>query len=382
MLGRSRPSASDYLIASAALALAVFGTVASPDDAGFAAIALTVCQTAPLVYRRHAPGAVLAVIIAATATYFVIDGPFVTTAFLGLMLAIYAIAAYGSERAGRFGVAATAVGMVGFFALGAALGRDVNVIDGLVHLGVVGVAWVLGDRAKTRRAYTRSLEERAAQAERNRAMEAAAAVATERTRIARELHDVVAHSVSTMVLHAAAAKQVLDANPRAARESLDLIEDTGRGTVGELRTILQALRTDDDGDRELRPQSGVAAIEGLVESMRAAGVEVEMKMEGTERPLPASVDLSAYRIVQEALTNTIKHSGARRAEVVVRFSDNHLLLQVTDDGRRPTRTPGNGFGLLGMRERVELLGGRIQAGRRTNGGFEVLAILPLTGIDH
>lgn len=376
-----RPSTPDYLVAGSALALALSGMLISPDDAGPGALVLTVAQAVPLVYRRHAPGPVLVVVLAATVAYFVIEGPFVTTAFLGLVVAVYAIAAYGSERTARIGVAATGMGVLLLFVVDAALGRDVNAMDAIAYLGLVGIAWVLGDRAKTRRAYTRSLEERADQAERAREMETAAAAAAERTRIARELHDVVAHSVSTMVLHAAAAKQVLDGDPQAARDSLDLIEDTGRGAVGELRTVLHALRADEDGgDEELRPQPGVTAVTGLVERARAAGIEVDSKVEGAAQPLPASVDMSAYRIVQEALTNTLKHSGARRAEVVIRYSGDQLLIHVTDDGRGPPEgSTDAGFGLAGMRERVELLGGRIHAGARNSGGFEVLAVLPIKG---
>lgn len=380
MKEQNRPALSDYLVAMVVLAIASFGLLISPDDAGFAAIVLTVAQCAPLVYRRLAPEPVLGIVIVATVAYFAIDAPFVTSAFLGLMVAVYATASYSTERNGRIGLATTATAVVALFAVHALMGRDVNVVDSIIYLALVAAAWVLGDRARTRRAFTRSLEERAVQAETTRALEAAAAAAAERTRIARELHDVVGHSVSTMVLHAGAAKQVLEHDPYAARASLDLIEDTGRAAVGELRTILHALRVDEDaGQEDLHPQRGLDAIEDLVERTRAAGIETEVNVEGTRRELSSSVDLSAYRIVQEALTNTIKHSHARRAEVVVRFDEDHLLLQITDDGRGPSPVGVPGFGLAGMRERAELLDGKIETRRRSGGGFEVVAVLPLGG---
>lgn len=378
MFSNYRPAPADYLITGIVLALALLGLVLTPDPAGPTAVALTFIQALPLLGRREAPAPVLAVILAATAAYFLLDAPFVTTAFLGLLVAVYSIASYADATTARIGVGASVVSVLGFLAIDALLGRDVIVFDAVAHAGVIAVAWVLGDRAKTRRAYTRSLEERAAQAEKARMMESAAAVATERTRIARELHDVVAHSVSTMVLHAAAAKQVLEEDPAAARGSLDLIENTGRGAVAELRTVVQALRTEEDeGGEVLRPQPRVASIAELVERTEAAGVELELTVEGETRPLPSSVDVSAYRVVQESLTNMIKHSRAGRGEVIVRYSEDHLVVHVTDEGRGAEATATPGFGIAGMRERVELLGGRFHAGTRPAGGFEVLASFPI-----
>lgn len=239
-------------------------------------------------------------------------------------------------------------------------------------------AWVMGDRARTKRQYLETLEDRAQLLERERETEVEAAAAAERTRIARELHDVIAHGVSVIVLHARGARELLDQDPAATRRSLELIEHTGREALGELRTVVGALRTDGRRDA-LEPQPGLLHLRELVRRTEEAGLAVTVTVEGQVSPLPLAVDLSAYRIVQEALANTLKHSTARNADVVVRYGDDHLLIQVTDAGtRRESSEPGGGHGIVGMRERVALLNGHIETGPRPEGGYEVLAVLPLT----
>jgi signal transduction histidine kinase len=205
---------------------------------------------------------------------------------------------------------------------------------------------------------------------------AAAAVAQERARLARELHDVVAHSVSVMVVQAGAAEQVLAGDPERARAPLQSIQATGRQTVVELRRLLGILR---EGDHELAtaPQPSLAQLDGLLEDARNAGVAVSATVEGTPRPLPPSIDLSAYRIVQEGLTNVIKHAGQATAQVRVCYLDHVLELQVTDDGPGSPDEESSGHGLLGVRERVALFGGSFQAGNRAEGGFGLRALLPL-----
>jgi len=263
-------------------------------------------------------------------------------------------------------------------ALAANFWPGMSLAEGVAVLLLFLVAWVLGDRMRARRAYTAALEERARQLERERERDAEAATVAERTRIARELHDVVAHGVSVIVLHARAAKEVMGTDRAAAQRSLELIENTGRQALTELRTVLGALRTDDSERDERQPQPGLADLDRLVTEVREAGLSVELVTEGEPRPLPPGVAVSAYRIVQEALTNTVKHSTADKARVVVRYGDEQLLVHVTDDGPPRHATTGTGHGLVGMRERVSLFGGRLEVGPRGDGGFDVLAVLPVT----
>jgi signal transduction histidine kinase len=210
--------------------------------------------------------------------------------------------------------------------------------------------------------------------QRQREDEAQRAVAEERARLARELHDVVAHAVSMVVVQAEAG--AASGPPGRVEEAFDAIADTGRTALSELRRLLGVLRSPEEaGPRQ--PQPGVAQLEPLVESVRRAGLPVELRIEGTGRPLPPGVDLSAYRIVQEALTNSVKHAGPARASVLLRYGDRDLELEVVDDGRglRSSTTPGHG--LAGMRERTALLGGDLDVGPAPGGGFAVRARLPL-----
>ncbi|EST39013.1 hypothetical protein N566_04355 [Streptomycetaceae bacterium MP113-05] len=253
------------------------------------------------------------------------------------------------------------------------------------------LAWVMGDSLRTRRAYYEQLEERAARLEKEREAQAKVAVAAERARIARELHDVVAHNVSVMVVQADGAAYVLDSTPEQARQALQTISGTGRQALAEMRRLLGVLRTGDgeqqrDGD-EYVPQPGVEQLADLVDQVRDTGVPVRFAIEGTPRPLPSGVELTAYRIVQEALTNTRKHGGPRAgANVRLTYGDGELALLAEDDGRGAQAdlyedggTDGLGQGLIGMRERVGMVGGRLRAGPRPDGGFRISAVLPLRG---
>jgi signal transduction histidine kinase len=255
------------------------------------------------------------------------------------------------------------------------------VIDLLSNYAVFATAWVLGDNMRQRRERVRSLEERAELAEQSREEEARRAVAAERTRIARELHDVVAHSVSVMVVQAGAARRVLEHSPEQAAEAMTQIEAAGRQSLNEMRRLLGVLRRDDDRSFGRDPQPSVEHLDVLVNQVREAGLPVELVVEGEPRPLAAGVDLSAYRIVQEALTNTLKHGGpAARAEVRICYAGDVIEVVVADDGRGSdsdrSDDPG-GHGLVGMRERVTLFGGDLQARNRPGGGFVVRATLPL-----
>ncbi|MFC9754447.1 sensor histidine kinase [Streptomyces sp. NPDC056921] len=248
------------------------------------------------------------------------------------------------------------------------------------------LAWVLGDSMRTRRAYFSQLEERAARLEREREAQSKVAVAAERARIARELHDVVAHNVSVMVVQADGAAYVMDAAPDQAKQALETISSTGRQALAEMRRLLGVLRTGDAQESgEYVPQPDVDQIEDLIDQVRQAGLAVDFKIEGTPRPLPSGVELTAYRIVQEALTNTRKHGGPDAgASVRLVYFDDGLGLLIEDDGRGAAHelyedggADGAGHGMIGMRERVGMVGGTLDAGPRPGGGFRISALLPL-----
>ncbi|WP_345038660.1 sensor histidine kinase [Streptomyces sannanensis] len=248
------------------------------------------------------------------------------------------------------------------------------------------LAWVLGDSIRTRRAYFAQLEERAARLEKEREAQAKVAVAAERARIARELHDVVAHNVSVMVVQADGAAYVIDAAPEQAKQALETISTTGRQALAEMRRLLGILRTGEHREAgEYVPQPDVEQIKELVEQVRGAGLTVDFRIEGSPRPLPSGVELTAYRIVQEALTNTRKHGGPDAgASVRLVYFDDGLGLLIEDDGRGAAHemyedggADGRGHGLIGMRERVGMVGGTLDAGPRPGGGFRISALLPL-----
>jgi signal transduction histidine kinase len=262
-----------------------------------------------------------------------------------------------------------------------------SLVVGCVFMTVPFVlAWVLGDSLRTRRAYYAQLEERAARLEKEREAQAKVAVAAERARIARELHDVVAHNVSVMVVQADGAAYVMDNAPDQARQALETISGTGRQALGEMRRLLGVLRSGEPAAAgEYVPQPGVEQLADLVEQVRGTGMTVDFRIEGTPRPLPSSVELTAYRIVQEALTNTRKHGGPHvGAQVCLSYGDDRIDLLAEDDGRGSQQelysaggTDGLGQGLIGMRERVGLGGGALAAGPRPGGGFRISAVLPL-----
>jgi signal transduction histidine kinase len=246
---------------------------------------------------------------------------------------------------------------------------------------VLTVAWLIGKGMQRYRDLTTSLRAQARQLEQERDERARLAVALERTRIARELHDVIAHSVSVMVVQAAAERKVLGQEQYQTRDVLEMIERTGRQALVELRRMLGVLRKADDPIL-LAPQPGLPDLTNLLDQVREAGLQVAFHVEGNRVPVPAGVELSAYRIVQEALTNTLKHAGNARAEVTLRYFRDHLELLVVDDGRgSPKGVPSNGgHGMVGMRERVAMVGGSLQAGPKESGGFLVTATLPLGSV--
>jgi signal transduction histidine kinase len=259
--------------------------------------------------------------------------------------------------------------------------------DALAPLAFFGIAWAVGDNIGTRRAYLAELEARAARLEREREERAAQATQEERARIARELHDVIAHNVSVMVIQASAGEELFDANPQRAREALSAVASTGRDALGELRRLLGVIRPgpDDKDPPAYGPQPGLAALPELLDQVRDTGLAVTLAIDGESPEVPEAAALCAYRLVQEALTNTIKHAGATRADVELRYGPAELVVSIRDDGvgggaGGQANEPGGGRGLIGMRERVALFGGHLDTGPTRGGGYQVTARLPLLRI--
>ena len=357
-----------------ALVLFTFATVAAETfrrHGGAAWVPFGVAAALPLLARRRYPLPVLAVGTAATIAAVLIWGAY---APFPAAIALYTVANRCERRP------ALAAGVVAVAAIGLALWGQAGWERGVIALGrslPFVVAWVVGESIGIRRRYVEALEERAERLQRERAAEAARAVAEEQARIARELHDVVAHSLSVIVVQAAAAGDVFARRPERVREALRAIEQTGRSALDELRRLVGSVR----GEAvPYAPQPGLALLDELAERVRATGLDVLVSVEGSPRPLPAALELSAYRVVQEALTNTLKHANASRAEVLVRYADGELDVEVRDDGRgvqdEPVEERHAGQGLVGMRERLGLLGGSFSAGPAEGGGFSVSARFP------
>ena len=243
---------------------------------------------------------------------------------------------------------------------------------------LLAAGWFAGRALRERAEQAHEAEVRAGRAERERETAARIGVAEERARIARELHDIVAHSVSVMVLQAGAVRHKLPASLAQETEALKDVEATGRTALAEMRRLLGAMREERDGP-EMAPQPGLGNLDALFAQVRRAGLPVEMHVEGDPLPLPAAIDLSAYRIVQEGLTNALKHAGASRAEVDVRYGAGEVRIEVRDDGHGPAGGDGLGHGLVGIGERVKLYGGEMTAGRANGGGFVLSTRLPIQG---
>jgi signal transduction histidine kinase len=238
------------------------------------------------------------------------------------------------------------------------------------------VAWVAGYALRERAEHAEAAEERATRAEREREAAARVAVAEERARIARELHDVVAHAVSVMVLQVGAVRHKLPAALDEDREALKSVERAGRTALAEMRRLLGAMRRDGE-EAELVPQPGLEALNALLEEVGRAGLPVQLHVDGVPFPLPRGIDLSAYRIVQEGLTNALKHARANEADVTVRYRPDELQLEVRDNGLGSSTSDGLGHGLVGIRERVKIYGGEMTAGTANGGGFVLSTRLPL-----
>jgi signal transduction histidine kinase len=354
---------------------AIPGGIASAIVVG---IALLLLQVVPLLWRRRYPSLVLLLVAAAFGAR-VLLGFNAGIAGLGLLVAMYSVAAYDVGVRRLFFLVVAGLGFIGGFVAFGVTGNPRSFAITVPSVFFVA-AWLFGDYLRTRRAYVAQLEERAARLERERDQDRRLAADEERTRIARELHDVVAHDVSVIAIQAGAARAVQATRPEAAAQALGLIETTARETLIELNRLLGVLRGSTGAAADRRPQPGIDQLAGLVEGLRAAGLEVDARVEGDARSLPPAVDLSAYRIVQEATTNVLKHAHARRVDIRVRYTETMLALDVRDDGAGNGVDPASssGHGLIGMRERVALFGGELRAGRNPAGGFSVHARLPLT----
>ncbi|MGC0272961.1 sensor histidine kinase [Pseudactinotalea sp. Z1739] len=317
----------------------------------------------------------IGVIAASVTLWGLAVGPVVTfTSFLALILAVYAVAAYGNLVRAVAGALVTAVAVTV-----QALTDDQPGVanDWMYPLFYFGGAWLLGRAVRRRDERNRTLRELSLRLEREREQEARLAAAEERTRIARELHDVVAHGVGVMVVQAEAAEEILTTRPDLAEKALAQIQTSGREALTELRHLLGVLRQEADGPTT-GPQPSMADLPALVAQVTDTGLDVTLTVRGEERPVGAGVELSAYRIVQEALTNTRRHARATQAKVDIRYGPDQLELLVTDNGTATTgdgELGSHGHGVVGMRERVASYGGSFEAGPIAE-GFSVRAVLP------
>ena len=332
-----------------------FGGVMAALSGVLIAAPLLVCARLPLV----AAAGVLAAV--AFQTLMLDPDAFPATSIVAIVCAAYAL---GANTDGGMAIA----GLVAF-AAGTTLHAALAHPDGLAPALIGGtlVPWTVGRIRRGQRALMREASERAAQAERDREREARAAVTAERMRVARELHDAVAHNISVVAIQAAGAAGIAERDPARAARVVSLIAEMVREALVELGRLA------DDGE----PQPGLDAVDALAQRARDSGLPVELRVEGDPEPLPAGVDLAAFRIVQEALANTSKHAGDARARVTVRYRPRAVELEIEDDGRGTNGSSGSGHGLIGMRERVALYHGTLEVGRRISGGFAVRARLPL-----
>lgn len=368
-----------FAAAMIALATAQTGVGMGSREPDTLAYVLGAVLTLPLALRSRQPVAVLGVILVAVVVYDSRQYAGVNVDFFGPILSYYTVAARGPRRTSIIAtVLVVAAVLVG--------GRSENTTTGsYIAVGVIiGGVWLLGDGVRSRRAYTERLTAQAEALRIARLELADQAVAQERVRIARELHDVVAHHMSAIVVQAALAQDRLEPDPAAAKRALGQIEDVSRSALREMRQILGVLRQADDDRGALAPAPSLGNLNELYAHARDGGLTVDASLEGGRTPLPPAVELTAYRIVQEAITNAMRHAAGTHVAVHLEQTPHALNIEVVDDGTaagKPAakRADGAGHGLIGMRERVSLLQGTFDAGPRPGGGFRVAATLPLEG---
>jgi signal transduction histidine kinase len=373
---------TDVLLALALSGLSLLVVQSGAQDIGSVepvSVAFLLLQTLPLAFRRVAPWPVFAVAAGATVIHAALATDSLNSS-LGSLFALYFVADRTDRSRSVFGAAALGIALGGIIAskapLPLALGSLLQ-----AELAVL-VSWLLGTWSRERRAYTGTVEERAARAEREREAQAERAVATERSRIARELHDVVSHQVSVIVIQAGAAKRSLGRRPDDVASALDAIDTAGRNALTDMRRMLGILGASSDADAStpLQPLPGLGQLGALAERVTAAGIRVELSIDGERRSLDPGIELAAYRIIQEALTNVMKHASGSDARVEVSYDADALRIDV--ENRRSSRSTdlpsraGEGHGLVGMRERAGMLGGTLEA-VPTATGFRVAARLPI-----
>ena len=373
---RRHPRLVDGVLAAALGIPALASAVAAGQDS---LILITLALVIPLIFRRDHPVAAFAVAVIVGGLQVLRDIR-VNMIDVVIVILLYTLAAYCPRRVSVTGLAVSLIGSA------VAVARWAPPYLVLAHWIVLGsvafagsslIAWVLGDSVRYRRGYYASLEDRAARLERERDAQAQIAAAAERARIARELHDVIAHNVSVMVVQADGASYALDSSPERARQALGAIASTGRQALAEMRRMLGVLRSD-DGETGVVPLPGIGQLGELLEQTRASGLAVSFTVQGVPAPLPGGLALAAYRIIQESLTNTRKHGGPRAsAQVLLRYCEDELMLEITDDGYGMTHEDGAGHGLTGMRERVALYNGTLHTGPLPGGGYQVTARLPV-----
>jgi signal transduction histidine kinase len=390
-LVRSRlsPRQADWVVFAAVTALSIPWLVSSGWRQGQLGWALLLWPfgTLPVLWRRTRPGTAMAVMLGcallASSWSASAEHGAGTVAFsggIGPIVGVYSAALYGARRTRRAAAASAAAALVSAFGVVIATGtaKPLGHLAGLAF--GYGVAWVVGDRTRTRRAYLGQLEARAVAAEHERDEHVRRAAEMERARIARELHDVIAHQVSVIAIQAGAARATYSTEPARAAETLALVERLARTTLAELRSLLGMLRKDQASHPPLRPSPTLASLGQLVAQARATGLEVDLELDPATGPLPAVLELSAYRLVQEALTNAIKHAPGAKVVVTVARHPGELAVDISDDGPGAVTGEGTaGHGLVGMRERVELAGGRLRIHTAPGLGFRVDARLPVAG---
>jgi signal transduction histidine kinase len=380
------PHAVDALLALAFTGGALWTVAARVgDDEGFRnddflGILLLLLQTLPIAARSVAPLAALTVSVGAISLHIGIGYQGVPAGTFAALVILYSAASLTDARQGILAALVTAAGIAVYFSTDRG---NPSLAAAVTTAATYAAGWGLGTYVRSRREYTNIVEERASLLERGRELQAREAVADERVRIARELHDVVGHALNLIVIQSGGAQRVFESRPELVRDSLASIESTGREALTDMERMLGILRGTGEAEEALSPQPGLGQVDELAAHVAQAGLPVEVTVEGKPVALPPSVDLSAYRIIQEALTNALKHAGPAHARVKIRHTPDCLDLEITDDGRG---VAGDGVrdetgrrGLIGMRERVAMFGGELSAGPRPEGGFRVHVRLPLRG---
>lgn len=337
--------------------------------------ALVLLITLPLLVRRRHAVLVCVTVWGASWLQLELGGGLGQPFFAGV-LALYAVGAHTGYPQTLAGAAAAAASILAIDIPRLAAGDPVDEVVPLWF--VLGGVWAFGRWMRRRRAEAVSLTERAEKAEQEREERARLAIAEERARIARELHDLVAHSMGVIVIQAQGAQRMIDKDPQSALSALRAIESTGRNGLAEMRRLVGLLTKSSSGG-DASPQPRLEGLDELVDQVRSAGLPVEFSMEGSARPLPPGVELASFRIVQEALTNTLKHAGPASARVTLRYLSDSVEVEVTDSGAGPVASHLPGHGLVGMKERVALYGGTLETGGSERGGYRVLARIPERG---